>query len=107
MATPNNEKPIIVAFTLDFETGGLDCQDCACTQIAIHAVRIDTFETIDRYVKYISPYNKQPDKGVAKRKVLKSKFDKDDEQPMKLFRHNNGYVRISWYGHQASCGRGY
>ena len=83
MATPNNEKPIIVAFTLDFETGGLDCQDCACTQIAIHAVRIDTFETIDRYVKYISPYNKQPDKGVAKRKVLKSKFDKDDEQPMK------------------------
>ena len=36
MATPNNEKPIIVAFTLDFETGGLDCQDCACTQIAIH-----------------------------------------------------------------------
>ena len=63
MATPNNEKPIIVAFTLDFETGGLDCQDCACTQIAIHAVRIDTFETIDRYVKYISPYNKQPDKG--------------------------------------------
>lgn len=64
MATPNNEKPIIVAFTLDFETGGLDCQDCACTQIAIHAVRIDTFETIDRYVKYISPYNKQPDKGV-------------------------------------------
>jgi hypothetical protein len=22
MATPNNEKPIIVAFTLDFETGG-------------------------------------------------------------------------------------
>lgn len=83
MATPNNEKPIIVAFTLDFETGGLDYQDCACTQIAIHAVRIDTFETIDRYVKYISPYNKQPDKGVAKRKVLKSKFDKDDEQPMK------------------------
>lgn len=83
MATPNNEKPIIVAFTLDFETGGLDCQDCACTQIAIHAVRIDTFETIDRYVKYIFPYNKQPDKGMVKRKVLKSKFDKDDEQPMK------------------------
>lgn len=82
MATPNNEKPIIVAFTLDFETGGLDCQDCACTQIAIHAVR-DTFETIDRYVKYILPYNKQPDKGMVKRKVLKSKFDKDDEQPMK------------------------
>ena len=66
MATPNNEKPIIVAFTLDFETGGLDCQDCACTQIAIHAVRIDTFETIDRYVKYILPYNKQPDEQPMK-----------------------------------------
>ena len=84
MATPNNEKPIIVAFTLDFETGrfGLprlrmypDCNPMQYVQI--------TFETIDRYVKYISPYNKQPDKGVAKRKVLKSKFDKDDEQPMK------------------------
>lgn len=46
MATPNNEKPIIVAFTLDFETGGLNCQDCACTQIAIHAVRIDILKLL-------------------------------------------------------------
>lgn len=83
MATPSNEKPIIVAFTLDFETGGLECQDCACTQIAIHAVRIDTFETIDRYVRYIRPYNKQDDKGPAKRKVLKNKFELDDVVPMK------------------------
>lgn len=83
MAAPTNDKQVIVALTLDFETGGLDCTDCACTQIALHAVRIDTFETIDRYVKYIYPYNKQPDKGVAKRKVLKSKFEKDDAVPMK------------------------
>ena len=83
MGAPTNEKKIIVAFTLDFETGGLDCTDCACTQIAIHAVRIDTFETIDRYVKYIYPYNKQEDKGIAKRKVLKRKYDKEDEMPMK------------------------
>lgn len=83
MGTPTNDKPAIVAFTLDFETGGLDCQESACTQIAIHAVRIDTFETIDRYVKYIYPYNKQNDKGVTKRKVLKSKYDKDEETPMK------------------------
>ena len=33
MATPNNEKPIIVAFTLDFETGGLDCQDLSLIHI--------------------------------------------------------------------------
>lgn len=83
MAAPKNDKTVVVAFTLDFETGGLDCTDCACTQIALQAVRIDTFETIDRYVKYIYPYNKQGDKGVVKRKVLKSKFDKADEEPMK------------------------
>lgn len=83
MATPNNEKPVIVAFTLDFETGGLNCQDCACTQIAIHAVRIDTFETIDRYVRYIAPYNQQQDKGTIKRKILKTKYEQQDAIPMK------------------------
>lgn len=83
MATPNNEKPVIVAFTLDFETGGLNCQDCACTQIAIHAVRIDTFETIDRYVRYIAPYNQQQDKGTTKRKILKTKYEQQDAIPMK------------------------
>lgn len=83
MAAPSNDKPIIVAFTLDFETGGLNCQDCACTQIAIHAVRIDTFETIDRYVRYIAPYNQQPDKGVTKRKVLKTKYEQEDAISMK------------------------
>lgn len=83
MAAPTNEKQIIVAFTLDFETGGLDCTECACTQIALHAVRIDTFETVDRYVKYIYPYNRQADKGVVKRKVLKNKFDKDETTPMR------------------------
>lgn len=82
MATSDEKKPII-AFTLDFETGGLDCQECACTQIAIHAVRIDTFETVDRYVKYIYPYNKQEDKGAVKRKVLKSKYEKADGVRMK------------------------
>lgn len=78
MTAPTNEKPVIVAFTLDFETGGLKCQDCACTQIAIHAVRIDTFETIDRYVAYISPYNKRLDKTPGRKKILRSKFEQDD-----------------------------
>lgn len=82
MAAPTNTKPIIVAFTLDFETGGLDCTNSACTQIALHAVRIDTFETIDRYVKYIYPYKKQSDKGIPKRKVLRKKFDTDDNDEL-------------------------
>lgn len=74
----NSKKPVIVAFTLDFETGGLKCQTSACTQIAIHATRLDTFERIGSYVKYIYPYAKVPLPG-AKKKVLKSKFD--DERP--------------------------
>lgn len=44
MATPKEEAPVLVAFTIDFETGGLKCQTSACTQIAIHATRLDTFE---------------------------------------------------------------
>ncbi len=82
MAAPTNDKQIIVAFTLDFETGGLKCQECACTQIAIHAVRIDTFETIDRYVAYIVPYNKKLDKVPNRRKVLRTKYEQEEVIPM-------------------------
>lgn len=73
----------LVAFTLDFETGGLDCRECACTQIAIHAVRIDTFETVDRYARYISPYNRQADKGGTRKRVLKSKYEQEEGESMK------------------------
>ena len=83
MATPKEENPILVAFTLDFETGGLKCQTSACTQIAIHATRLDTFERIGTYVKYIYPYNQKEIKGVtAKRKVLKSKYDTEEVKSM-------------------------
>lgn len=83
MAAPKEENPILVAFTLDFETGGLKCQTSACTQIAIHATRLDTFERIGTYVKYIYPYNQKDIKGVtAKRKVLKSKYDTEVEKSM-------------------------
>lgn len=83
MAAPKNEKPIIVAFTLDFETGGLECQTSACTQIAIHATRLDTFERIGSYVSYIYPYPRKEIKGISeKRKVLKSKFDVTEEMPL-------------------------
>lgn len=94
MAANNGAKPI-VAFTLDFETGGLDCQECACTQIALHAVRLDTFETVDKYVKYIYPYHKQDDKGVIKRKVLKTKWDKEDAPMMKYEEKALTYSAIS------------
>lgn len=83
MAAPKDEKQIITAFTLDFETGGLDCQECACTQIALHAIRLDTFERVDRLVLYIYPYKKQEGKGTPKRKTLRNKLDIDDETPMK------------------------
>ena len=83
MAAPSQETPILVAFTLDFETGGLKCQSCACTQIAIHATRLDTFEKIGSYVSYIAPYNLKEVAGATKkRKVLKSKYDDDDATPM-------------------------
>lgn len=83
MAAPKNEKPIIVAFTLDFETGGLKCQTSACTQIAVHATRLDTFERLGSYVSYIQPYARKEIKGVGeKKRVLKSKHETEETQMM-------------------------
>lgn len=83
MAAPKDDKPVIVMFTLDFETGGLKCQTSACTQIAIHATRIDTFERLGSFVRYIYPYDRQDIAGVGKKKkVLKSKYDADEKIPM-------------------------
>lgn len=85
MAAPKVEPKIYTAIVLDFETGGLTCVDSACTQLAMQAVRMDTWEVIDRYEKYITPYNKQ-DIGVAKRKVLKTRqtlFEEEQGEPMK------------------------
>ena len=83
MAAPKEEATVLVAFTLDFETGGLKCQTAACTQISIHAIRLDTFERLDSYMSYIQPYDQKEVKGVgAKRKVLKSKHDVPESNPM-------------------------
>jgi len=73
MVTPKTEQGTYTAIVLDFETGRLDCTRCACTQIAMQAVRLDTFEVLGRYVNYIAPYDKQPLGGVPKRKVLKTR----------------------------------
>lgn len=83
MAAPKEESPVLVAFTLDFETGGLKCQTSACTQIAVHATRLDTFEKIGSYVSYIAPYNKKEIAGATKkRKTLKSKYDSEEVASM-------------------------
>ena len=74
MAAPAVETKIFTAIGLDFETGGLDCNRCACTQISVQAIRLDTLEIFDSYVAYISPYHKQ-DIGAMKRKVLKTKHE--------------------------------
>ena len=55
---PQTEQKIYVGIGLDFETGGLDCRECACTQIALQAVRFDTWQVFDRYQAYIAPYGK-------------------------------------------------
>lgn len=83
MTTQTTDNAPIVAFTIDFETGGLKCQTSACTQIAIHATRLDTFEKIGSYVSYIQPYDRKDIKGVGNtKKVLKSKYDMDEKTPM-------------------------
>lgn len=74
MTIQKTEERIYTAIGLDFETGGLDATKNACTQIALQTIRLDTFEIIDSYVKYITPYNKQ-DIGSPKRKVLRSRHE--------------------------------
>lgn len=76
MAPKKDKEPYILGLVLDFETGGLKSQTSAVTQIAIHAIRLDTFEKLGSYVRYIYPYNKKEIKAIApKKKVLKSKYD--------------------------------
>lgn len=74
MAAPTVERKVYTAIGLDFETGGLDPARCACTQIALEAIRLDTLEVFDRYASYIAPYCKQ-ELGAARRKVLKTKHE--------------------------------
>ena len=82
---PQTEQKIYVGIGLDFETGGLDCRECASTQIALQAVRFDTWQVFDRYQAYIAPYGKQ-DAGLPRRKVLRTRHEQAKGQeyvPMK------------------------
>ena len=83
MAT-NTEQKIFTGIGMDFETGGLDCRECACTQIALQAVRLDTWQVFDRYQSYIAPYCRQND-GTVHRKVLRTRHEqaRTEQVPMK------------------------
>lgn len=88
MATSTDNKPYILGLVLDFETGGLPSEklpvaQIAITQIAVHAIRLDTFEKVGSYVRYIYPYDYKELKSIApKRKTLKSKYDVEPSTPM-------------------------
>lgn len=82
MAAPVEKGNVITAIVYDFETGGLDCTRSAATQISLHAVRLDTFEVMEKYSAYIYPYSKKADIGKPKKKVLKSKYENDDAELM-------------------------
>ena len=108
---PKTEQKIYVGIGLDFETGGLDCRECACTQIALQAVRFDTWQVFDRYQAYIAPYGKQ-DAGLPRRKVLRTRHEQAKEPeyvPMKYeqtaldyFRHYHGDAAHTGCGHEES-----
>ena len=85
MAAPVEKGSVVVAIVFDFETGGLDFTSCAATQISMHAVRLDTFEVMDKYAAYIYPYRQQPDIRKPKKKVLKDKYASEDEHPLMLY----------------------
>nr|WP_302400590.1 3'-5' exonuclease [Alistipes onderdonkii] len=73
MAAPAITPKVFVGIVLDFETGGLDCTTCACTQIALQAVRLDTWQLLDRYARYVAPYNREQLGGGPRRKVLRTR----------------------------------
>lgn len=75
MAAPKQKTNVVTAIVFDFETGGLKENECAATQISMHAVRLDTFEVMETLNMYIAPYYRQDglDKPVKKR--VKSKYE--------------------------------
>ncbi len=84
MAAPKEKSNVVTAIVFDTETGGLDCQKCGVIQVSFHAVRLDTFEVMEKLNIYIKRYSRPVDFGKAKRKVLKSKYETEncDEIPM-------------------------
>lgn len=80
MAIQQEKSTVVTAFVFDFETGGLDCTKSGAVQISIHAVRLDTFEVMEKLNRYIKPYRKHSSIGKPKKKVLKSKYDMEEPE---------------------------
>lgn len=95
MAAPTEKSNVVVAIVYDFETGGLDCTKCAATQISLHAVRLDTFEVVEKYQSYIYPYNKREDVGKPKKKVLKGKYEEEEGELMEYGDTAMKYTQIT------------
>lgn len=96
MAVPKTEAKIYTGIALDFETGGLDCIKHACTQIALQAVRFDTWEVFNQYVAYFLPYEKQDLGGTAKRKILRTKYELERSKSNPLMEYEN--VALTYSG---------
>ena len=79
MAAPKEELKVYTGIGLDFETGDLDCKRGGVTQISAHAVRFDTFETMDKIALYVYPYH-QKNLGGVRKKVLKNKREIESEE---------------------------
>ena len=97
--TPKTEQKVYVGIGMDFETGGLDCRECACTQIALQAVRFDTWQVFDHCQAYIAPYGKA-DAGLPRRKVLRTRHEQAKEAGVQsqgrssLWQGSPGWVNI-------------
>lgn len=86
MAAPKEKSNVVTAIVFDFETGGLDVQKCGATQISMHAVRLDTFEVMETMNMYILPYHYQAGLDKPVKKVLKSKYDmQENSAPMMTY----------------------
>lgn len=68
---------IYTACVLDTETGGLSPDKCALTQISCQMVRLDTYDVIGTFDKYVKPYTKndfttKPAKTLRKKKEVEA-----------------------------------
>lgn len=67
-----------VGVVMDFETGGLNPNKNAITQISISSFRIKDLKMMDKYVSFVKPYRKK----VTSKKKLKNKFEEiDNSEP--------------------------
>lgn len=75
----NKEQQVYTACILDTETGGLDATTSAITQLSCQMVRLDTFEIIGQFDRYIKPYPKGNfNPNPAKKLRTKKEIEKEE-----------------------------